>query len=147
MKISLGWLHSFVDLDILGVDVGQVSEALTTIGLAVEGIENTADDQVFDVDITSNRPDCLNHLGVARELAAQFRLKLRPPSFEAPETHKTSEQFPAEIEILDPDLCPRYAGRVITDIQIAESPDWLKARLEAIGQRPINNIVDIVLYS
>ncbi|MGW8181167.1 MAG: phenylalanine--tRNA ligase subunit beta, partial [bacterium] len=86
-------------------------------------------------------------LGMARELAAQFRLKLKKPDFEAPLEDQTADgQFPAEIIIENADLCPRYAGRVITDLTIAESPAWLKRRLEAVGQRPINNIVDITNY-
>jgi phenylalanyl-tRNA synthetase beta chain len=147
MRISYKWLQDFVDVDILGVDVQEVSKALTMVGLAVETFEGLGDDHIFDVDITTNRPDCLNHMGVARELAAQFRLKLRKPDFSPIEYDKEGpSDFPARISIRDPDLCPRYAGRVITGVKVAESPDWLKKRLEAVGQRPINNLVDITNY-
>lgn len=147
MKISLSWLQRFVDIDILGMDPEELARALTLVGLAVDSIEERGGDWIFDVDVTTNRPDCLNHLGVARELAARFRLKLRGPDFSPPETDDLRmNDFPMEIRIEDPDLCPRYAGRVVTDVRIGESPGWLKERLEAIGQRPINNVVDVTNY-
>jgi phenylalanyl-tRNA synthetase beta chain len=147
MKISLSWLRKFVDVDILGVDPGELARALTMVGLAVDVLERKGDDWVFDVDVTTNRPDCLNHLGVARELAARFRLKLGRPDYSHPETDRTRcGDFSFEIHIEDPDLCPRYAGRVVTDVRVGQSPDWLKGWLETVGQRPINNVVDITNY-
>ncbi|UCF35289.1 MAG: phenylalanine--tRNA ligase subunit beta [Acidobacteriota bacterium] len=146
MKISYSWLQDYVDIDMLGVGVEEVARALTMVGLAVEGIEEVGPDTVFDLDVTTNRPDCLSHLGVARELAAQFRLRLNKPEMTALPTVEAQERLPIEIAIEEPGLCPRYAGRVLTDVRIEESPDWLKARLEAVGQRPINNIVDVTNF-
>jgi len=147
MRISYNWLQDFVDIDILGIDPEELGKTLTTVGLAVELIEECDGDIVFDLDVTSNRSDCLNHLGVAREIAAYHRLNLRKPDSTSPPHDKADEKnFPASVEILDPDLCPRYTARVITGVKIGESPDWMKARLEAIGQRPINNLVDITNY-
>lgn len=147
MKISYKWLQDFVDVDMLGLGSEEISRTLTTLGLAVELVETVGDDTIFDIDVTSNRPDCLNHLGVARELAAQFRLPLTMPNFAAPATDEgLAGNFPVEIAIEEPSLCPRYAGRVITNVRISESPDWLKRRLEAVGQRPISNLVDITNY-
>ena len=136
-----------MDIDILGIDPEELGKTLTTVGLAVELIEEFDDDIVYDLDVTSNRSDCLNHLGVAREIAAYHRLNLRKPDFTAPGfDEEAAADFPASVEILDSDLCPRYSARIITDVKTGESPDWLKDRLEAIGQRPINNLVDITNY-
>ncbi len=104
-------------------------------------------DTVFEYEITSNRVDCYSVLGVAREASATFRLPFRAP--EIPETggsesEKTSDHI--SIEIKDKDLCSRYVGRVVRDIKIGESPDWMKKRLRASGIRPINNLVDITNY-
>ena len=148
MKISHKWLQDYVDVDIIGLDTDELSRTLTMVGLAVELIENVSNDVVFDVDVTSNRPDCLNHIGVAREIAANYRLNLRKPDFGALPSDPRFDQkeFPAVIRIESPELCPRYAGRIMTDFTIGESPDWLKDRLEAVGQRSINNLVDITNY-
>lgn len=147
MRISYNWLQDFVDIDILGIDPEELGKTLTTVGLAVELIEKIGNDIIYDLDVTSNRSDCLNHLGVAREIAAYHRLNLRNPDFTPPPYEKTDEQdFPTGVKVIDSDLCPRYTARVITDIKIGESPEWLKARLDSIGQRPINNLVDITNY-
>lgn len=147
MRISLNWLRKFVDIDILGIDPEEVARSLTMVGLAVELIESLGPDTVLELDVTTNRPDCLNHLGVARELAACYRLKLRKPATPPPPADPDAAgRFPASVEIQAPSDCPRYAGRVLTDVAIAESPDWLKEQLEAVGQRPINNVVDITNF-
>lgn len=146
MKISYNWLHDFVDLRDLGLDPEFVSQALASVGLAVEGIDAWQDDSVFNIDVTSNRPDCLSHLGVARELAAHFRLKLRVPDLSEPAVDSSVTSHPAAVVIEAPDLCPLYSARVLTSVEVAESPVWLKERLLAVGQRPINNIVDITNY-
>jgi phenylalanyl-tRNA synthetase beta chain len=147
MKISYQWLQEFVDIDILGLEIEDVGHALTMVGLAVDIIEEFEGDYIFDVDVTTNRVDCLNHLGVARELAAQFRLKLKKPDFSAlPYDEMRAQKFPIEVSIEDPELCPRYAARVMSDVTVGESPDWLKKRLESVGQRPINAIVDITNF-
>jgi phenylalanyl-tRNA synthetase beta chain len=147
MKISLRWLQQFVDLETLGVPPDDLARTLTLVGLAVDRWEPVEDDVIFELDIMSNRPDCLNHLGVARELAAQYRLPLRRPDFTEPAPDPALEgRLPCPVTIEDPERCPRYAGRVIAGVRIGESPDWLKRRLEAVGQRPINNVVDITNY-
>ena len=147
MRISYNWLKDFVDIDILGIDPEELGKTLTTVGLAVELIEEFDGDIIYDLDVTSNRSDCLNHLGVAREIAAYHRLNLRKPDF-SPPVHDPADElvFPSSVEIIDSDLCPRYTARVITGVKIEESPEWLKTRLKSIGQRPINNLVDITNY-
>ena len=98
-------------------------------------------DAVFDLEITANRGDCLSHYGIARELAAALKLELKKPEYiTLPNTDKLN------IDIKNEQLCPQYFGAVISDIDIHESPAWLKSRLESCGQRSINNIVDITNY-
>jgi len=146
MNISYNWLQEFVDLRELGIEAPPVGEALTSIGLAVEGIESQSSDQIFNIDVTSNRPDCLNHLGVARELAAHFRLNLRAPDVSELPPQQPADAYPTSVLIEAPDLCPQYTARIMTGVQVDESPAWLKEKLIAVGQRPINNIVDITNY-
>ncbi len=147
MKVSYQWLQDYVKLDGLKGDVGGLAEALTQVGLAVEEIEELESDSILDVDVTTNRPDCLNHLGVAREIAAHFRLQLKSPDFSPPQNGAVEPTIlAADVTIENRELCPRYAARVLSGLTLGESPDWLKARLEAVGQRPINNIVDITNY-
>jgi phenylalanyl-tRNA synthetase beta chain len=144
MKISYQWLGDFLDLD---VDASGLASLLTKVGLAVEEIEELGNDSVLDVEVTTNRPDCLNHFGIAREIAAQLRLQLKSPDFSPPQNEADpSTPLSPEVSIENRELCPRYAARVLSGFTLGESPDWLKARLEAVGQRPINNIVDITNY-
>lgn len=141
MKISLNWLRDFVDLP---GSPSEIAGALTLLGFAVEGMESCGEDQILDVDVTTNRPDCLSHLGLARELAARFRLPLTLPDLSEPEGDPVPPG--TSVTIQDPLLCPRYSARILLEVSVQESPDWLKQRLEAVGQRPINNIVDVTNY-
>ena len=104
------------------------------------------EDTIFDLEVTPNRPDCLSHLGIGRELAALTGKSLAGPSDLGLSETPTRTAAKNEIKISDPEACPFYTGRWIRGVTIAESPDWLKQRLEAIGLRPINNIVDITNY-
>ncbi|MDD5657810.1 MAG: phenylalanine--tRNA ligase subunit beta [Elusimicrobia bacterium] len=100
-------------------------------------------DRILDVELTPNRPDCLSHLGLARELAAFLRLPLKPrPEPKLPAAHGPCA--PARVE--DERACPRYVGRVFENLSIRPSPAWLAAKLESVGLRPINNLVDITNY-
>jgi phenylalanyl-tRNA synthetase beta chain len=142
MKISSRWLKEFVDFDLTPRDL---ADRLTMIGLAVDAVEPHGDDAILDFDLTSNRPDCLSHLGIAREAAVLLGHKLRIPRTELkPGRSKVGDL--TSVEIAAPDLCPRYTARVITGVRIAESPAWLAARLESLGQRTINNVADITNY-
>jgi|UniRef100_A0A7C5AL75 phenylalanyl-tRNA synthetase beta chain len=102
-------------------------------------------DVVLEVSVTPNRPDCLSVLGLAREVAALFRLPLRHPQVDFPEGPESIEQF-AKVTILAPVACPRYAARLITDLKVAPSPFWMRQRLKLAGLRPINNLVDVTNY-
>lgn len=102
-------------------------------------------DDILEVEITPNRPDCLSHLGLARELAAYFRLSLRAqPSPAAAAATGEKPCLPVKIEAAK--ACPRYLGRSFESLQVGPSPAWLSAKLEAVGLRPINNLVDITNY-
>lgn len=104
-------------------------------------------DIAVEFEITSNRPDCLSVIGLARETAASFAtdLKLHTPVVKETYNGKTINDY-ISVEIKDPDLCPRYTARVVENIKIEPSPKWLRERLRASGVRPINNIVDITNY-
>lgn len=102
------------------------------------------DDYIFDISITANRPDCQSILGIAREVAAVLNKELIMPSLEYHETEVTKEGFKVTVEAKD--LCPRYIGHYVYDVQIGESPAWMKRRLALVGQDAISNIVDITNY-
>ncbi|HYE71814.1 MAG TPA: phenylalanine--tRNA ligase subunit beta, partial [Blastocatellia bacterium] len=107
--------------------------------------EEHGDDFVLEIDLTSNRPDCLSHLGVAREVAAITGRELHMPQVNFKEAQaKTSDV--TSVEILNSDLCPRYSARVIKGVRIGPSPDWLVKRLEVMGQRSVNNVADITNF-
>ena len=102
---------------------------------------------VLELELTSNRPDCFSIYGIAREVAAAARLELAPPPIAAPAAFGGAPASEAiQVEIADPDLCPRYGATVIRGLTIGESPAWLKARLSHAGMRPINNVVDVTNY-
>ena len=142
MKISLGWLKEFVEVP---ADPRELRRDLTMLGLNVESISAARDGWVLDVEVTTNRPDCLSHYGVAREAATFYRRALKPLEFPVKESAEPATSEIA-IEIADPDLCGRYCGRVVRNVQVKPSPEWLQKRLEAVGQRPINNVADITNY-
>ncbi|MGQ9463151.1 MAG: phenylalanine--tRNA ligase subunit beta [Candidatus Fervidibacter sp.] len=142
MKVPLSWIQEFVSV---GNDIDKLAHTLEMAGLGVEGIEEFDGDVVFDLEITPNRGDWLSVYGVARELAAMLNLPLKPITVHVPETEKDINEL-AKVQIDAPDLCPRYSARLVLDVKVDESPDWLKRRLEACGIRPINNIVDITNY-
>jgi phenylalanyl-tRNA synthetase beta chain len=139
MRISYNWLQELVPITL---SPSELAERLTMAGLAVDSIERVAGDHILDFDILSNRPDALSHLGVAREAALVCGTDLRR---EAVKLEETGEQVQgvASVEILDPDLCPRYAARLVREVKVGPSPRWLAERLESIGQRSVNNVADI----
>ena len=102
-------------------------------------------DVVFEVAITPNRADALSHIGVARDLSALLNKDLKFPEVVLNESLKKANEF-AEVEIIDSVNCPRYVGKVISNVEIKESPEWIKTRLKSIGLRPINNVVDVTNY-
>lgn len=103
------------------------------------------DDTVLELEITPNRPDCLSMIGVAREVGAITQRLMHKPEVTVIESAEKASDV-ASVEILDPDLCPRYSARIIRNVKIGPSPLWMQARLQKAGMRPINNIVDITNY-
>ncbi len=142
MKVSYNWLKEFVEIP---AAPRQVKTDLTMAGLNVESVTAVGNDWVLDVEVTTNRPDCLSHYGVAREVATIYRKTLKRLEVFVKESGARSADE-ISIQIADPDLCARYCGRVILNVQVKPSPEWLARRLEAVGQRPINNIADITNY-
>jgi phenylalanyl-tRNA synthetase beta chain len=142
MKISVAWLREMVEIP---ESPEELREPLSRLGLVVESLTRYGDDSVLEIEVTSNRPDCMSHLGIARELSAFYRRPLeKPPA--AGRLRLSREEIPYTIEIKDPALCPRYTGLVMDGIHVAPSPGWMQRRLEAAGMRPLNNIVDITNY-
>jgi phenylalanyl-tRNA synthetase beta chain len=142
MKISYNWIKELVEVDLAPRDL---ATKLTMAGLAVDAVEARGADHILEFDLTSNRPDCLSHLGIAREAAAVSGRTAPAPQVKLNEA-KTKSGEAAAVEILDPDLCPRYTARVIKGVKVGPSPAWLVKRLEAMGQRSVNNVADITNY-
>src|SRR5678816_2397143 len=142
MKISYNWLKEFVDVP---ADAPTLGDKLTHVGLALESCEAVDGDSVLDLDVTTSRPDCLSHLGVAREVGAIYGNPLKKPQVKVAESSKRAADAFA-IAIADPELCGRYCGRYISGVKIGPSPSWLTKRLEAVGVRSINNVADVTNY-
>jgi len=142
MFISYNWLRELTDTRLTPLEL---RERLTMVGLAIDAVEQGDGDSVLDVEVPSNRPDCLSHIGIAREVSVIESGAVRMPANTPPKVEGLAEKL-TSVEIRDPDLCPRYAARLVRGVRIASSPRWLAERLEVIGQRPINNVADITNY-
>ncbi len=147
MLFSRNWIGTFVELP----DDDALAERLTAAGLAVEGQEPFDDgtrdgDVVMDLDVTTNRPDAMNHLGLAREVSVLFERPLKLPAATVEGSGRAASAV-ARLTVETPDLCPRFIGVVIRGVEIGPSPAWLVRRLEAIGSRSINNVVDVTNYA
>jgi phenylalanyl-tRNA synthetase beta chain len=142
MLISYNWLRELTDTKLTPLEL---RERLTMVGLAIDSVEERDGDSLLDVEVPSNRPDCLSHVGIAREVAVIEKSKVQSPKSKVAKTERKSGDF-AAVEIKDTDLCPRYAARIVRGVKIGASPEWLAKRLDEIGQRPINNVADITNY-
>ncbi len=143
MKVSYNWLKEFVDV---AASPEEVASRLALSGTNIASIETGAHGAVIDAEITSNRPDCLGMLGIAREVAAIYRLPLKINSPKPAESKTASASDAIKVKIDAQDLCGRFTARVIRGVKIQPSPKWLKDRLEAAGTASINNVVDISNY-
>ena len=167
MKLSANWIRDYVDLM---VDDRRLAEDLTDVGLGVEGIEGNGPDTVFEMEIGTNRPDAMNHYGVAREAAAIYDLSLKSLDPKLPSAARAASSgasdaalkgrssterdasfsagqnsaFPIVVE--EPSLCPRFSARVIRNTHIKASPEKIARRLQLLDQRPISNAVDATNY-
>ena len=142
MKVLYNWLKEFADVTAPPADV---RARLSAVGLSTEGLEETPAGPMLDIDLTTNRPDCLGHYGIARELAAIFRVPLKRIEPKLREVADRADAV-ARVDIESPDLCGRFTARVIRGVKVQPSPDWLRQRLEALGHASINNVVDATNY-
>src|ERR1700722_9244121 len=142
MKVLYNWLKEFVELT---AAPEELRTRLSLSGTAVEALDQTAAGPMLDAELTSNRADCLGHYGIAREAAVLYTLPLKKV---APQLRESSEQVSAvtRVQIDAPELCGRYTARVLRGVKVGPSPDWLRQRLEALGQTSINNVVDATNY-
>src|ERR1700678_4212878 len=155
MKLSSSWIRDFVDLP---VDDRRLAEDLTAVGIAVEGISGAGVDTIFEMEIGTNRPDAMNHYGVAREAAAIYDLPLKALDPKHSSAAKTSSAHdgttevvpfpnnPFPITVEEPQLCPRFSARVIRGTTIKPSPKKIAHRLQLLDQRPVSNAVDATNY-
>ncbi|HEY4330885.1 MAG TPA: phenylalanine--tRNA ligase subunit beta [Phycisphaerae bacterium] len=147
MKIALDWIADYLNP---APEAQAAAEALMNAGLPVESVSDAIGKegkgtQVLDVEVTSNRTDCFSHVGLARELSA-----LAGGYFSLPKIAIAESATPAaiitQVEVQDPAACPYYSARILTNVKVGPSPEWLRRRLESIGLRPINNVVDVTNY-
>ena len=141
MKLSPQWLRDFVNLT---ADNRRLAGDLTDVGIAVEGISGSGDNTIFEMEIGTNRPDAMNHYGVAREAAAIYNLPLKAIE---PELPQPQGKAGFAIEIEDAKGCARYTARMIRGVKIKTSPGPIARRLELVDQRPINNAADASNYT
>ncbi len=149
MKCGLTWLNSLLDTP---VDADVAAEMLTRHGFPVEDREEVAlpgggSDTMLDVEVTSNRGDCLSHMGLAREVAAALGVTLTPPTFTVPPPTALDPAQPLlAVEVRDASLCPIYTARVIEIVEVRPSPMWLRDRLASVGMRSVNSVVDVTNF-
>ena len=143
MDFSVNWLRKYIETKL---DADGIAEVLTDQGLTVDEIRRDGDSIVLDIDVTTNRPDAMNYVGLARELATSGNGDMIPipePSFT--ESGTVTEENVA-VEIQAPDLCGRYVARYVKNVKIGPSPEWMQELLQEAGIRPISNVVDITNY-
>ena len=143
MKIVYNWLKEFVDV---AASPEELASRLAGSGTNIAGVDNGPHGAVIDAEVGSNRPDCLGHLGIAREVAAVYK---KPLKFAAPKPAESTAGKAADavrVEIQAPELCGRFTARVIRGMKIQPSPKWMKDRLEASGVASISNVVDVSNY-
>ncbi len=145
MKLSWHWLQEYVDLSSTSPD--EVARLLTMSGLNRDAVEPVAGDVLLNVEVTSNRADCLGHIGVAREISVLLDLPLKVPASDIAKLETSEPAAKAtSVAVECPELCSAYIARVIEGLKIGTSPEWMRKRLETIGITPINNIVDVTNY-
>jgi phenylalanyl-tRNA synthetase beta chain len=141
MKIPLSWLQEYVTVP---VEPAKLAHDLAFVGFEVASVESDGRDTVLDLEITTNRVDCMNVYGMAREIAVLYDQPLKPLDLSFEEKGAPASGA-LEVAIEAADLCPRFCARVL-DVTIAPSPAWLRDRLEQVGVRPISNLVDLTNY-
>ena len=142
MIVSWEWLEQYTAL---GMSLEALTDRLTMTGLNVEGTQPAGDDTAIDLEVTSNRPDCLGHIGVAREISVLFRQELTVPEAVPVSAAEAVDSLTA-VQIECRDLCPQYIARVVRGVRVGPSPQWLQDRLTTLGIASVNNVVDITNF-
>jgi phenylalanyl-tRNA synthetase beta chain len=142
MKVLYNCLAEFVDVKAAPADL---ASRLSLAGVAIDSVEESPAGPVLDAEVTANRPDCLGHYGIAREVAAIYRSQLRSLQPKLTEIAEKAADA-TRVEIESPELCGRFTARILRGVKVQPSPDWLRERLEAMGQKSINNVVDVTNY-
>jgi phenylalanyl-tRNA synthetase beta chain len=142
MKVLYNCLTEFVDVKAAPADL---ASRLSLAGVAIDSVEESPAGPVLDAEVTANRPDCLGHYGIAREVSAIYRSQLKPLQPKLKEIAEKAADA-TRVEIESPDLCGRFTARILRGVKVQPSPDWLRQRLEAMGQKSINNVVDVTNY-
>lgn len=143
MKITYHWLKDFVEIRL---SPQALAEKLTMAGLEVTSLEAKEGEVVFEIEITANRPDLLSVVGIAREVAAITGQPLKSSRPSRPRVLSLRGERPVHVKIENKKDCPLYTAKIIKDVEVGSSPDWLRKRLEGVGCRSVNNIVDITNY-
>ena len=146
MLISFYWLKKFTPIK---VSPKELAEKITLNLVEVESLTKRGKDTILEIENKgiTNRPDCFSHLGIAREVSAYFQLPLKDPLKKLSKKKLSPKvTLPLEVEVQEPNLCPRYCAVVLKNIKVAPSPKWLKTAVENCGVRSINNVVDITNY-
>lgn len=142
MKFTADWLHEYCRCD---VPPAELASMLTMAGAKVESVTRHGEDTVFEVEVTANRPDYLGVIGIARDVALLTNRSMTPPAVGAA-GEAVGSLDGVTVTVEDYAACPRYVARVVRDVKVGPSPAWLKRRLESVGLRPVNNIVDITNF-
>lgn len=145
MKITYNWLKEYINLNL---SPEKLCNKFNSIGLSIANFTKVlgSDDFCYDLEILPNRSDCLSVIGIARVLSAILNKPLKLPIFAIKEDKETKIDECIKVQVKNPNLCPRYSARVVSNVKIKESPVWMKVRLESVGIRPVNNVVDVTNY-
>lgn len=138
MKVPLNWLKEYISIE---EPPAQTAKLLTMAGLEVDDIEEVDGTTIFEISLTPNLAHCMSVLGVARELSAITGLPLKHPRITLEESEPLSKDL-CSVHVMDKEKCPRYLARVVSNIKVKDSPEWLQRRLKDAGIRSINNVVD-----
>lgn len=142
MGVSINQLKKYIDFD---WTAEELAHRLTMAGIAIEGVTAADDDKLLELDLTPNRADCMGWINLAREVAALAGTEIKTPPAFIVENDEAVEDY-VSVEIADQNLCKRYAARIVKNVQIKESPQWMQTALMKAGIRPINNVVDVTNY-
>jgi len=142
MLVSYNWLKDYVDFDF---SAEELAHKLTNLGFETTNLEKVGDDTIIDLELTVNRGDCLSMIGLAREISALSRTELKIPT---PPVFNLSKKLTmmVNVSLVESKLCPRYTGRIIDGVKVSSSPPWLREKLEKVGIKSINNVVDITNF-